>query len=191
MLSEQRGGERATWDESARPTGPAAEPDRTYTEAELATGRHLVDVHDGLRAELATLRDLVDQVSTGALHAAAARSHLNAMTIRQNSWTLGAYCALYCRVVATHHTIEDRSMFPHLRRADSRLAPVIDRLEDEHHNIADLLESTDQALVAFINSADALPGVRTEIDNLSQALISHLSYEERELVEPLSRLGFY
>jgi hypothetical protein len=29
------------------------------------------------------------------------------------------------------------------------------------------------------------------IDYLTDALLSHLAYEEQELVEPLARLGFY
>ncbi len=33
------------------------------------------------------------------------------MTMRQNNWTLGADCESYYRVVATHHTIEDQSIF--------------------------------------------------------------------------------
>ena len=32
---------------------------------------------------------------------------------------------------------------------------------------------------------------RAVLDLLTDALLSHLSYEERELVEPLARLGFY
>ena len=51
------------WDEAARPTGPAPDPDRAYTPHELAAGQHLVDVHDHLRAELARVRDLVEQVA--------------------------------------------------------------------------------------------------------------------------------
>jgi len=35
------------------------------------------------------------------------------------------------------------------------------------------------------------PDDRSFSDLLSDALLSHLSYEERELVEPLARLGFY
>ena len=42
------------------------------------------------------------------------------MTMRQNDWALGAYCQSYCRLVTTHHTIEDQSMFPHLRAATTR-----------------------------------------------------------------------
>lgn len=185
----RRSGERA-WDESTRPTGPAPDPDRAYTAHERATGQHLVDVHDGLRAELEQLRGLVDQVAAGRLGAGEARSHIATMTMRQNSWTLGAYCEAYCRVVTTHHTIEDVSMLPHLRAGDPRLGPVIDRLGQEHHVIHDLLERVDRGLVALVaGQAGALDRLRAAVDLLGDALLSHLSYEERELVEPLARLG--
>ena len=51
------------------------------------------------------------------------RSFINRMTIRQNGWTLGAFCESYCRIVAGHHTLEDQSIFPHLRARDAGLAP--------------------------------------------------------------------
>jgi hypothetical protein len=176
------------WDEETRPTAPPREG--TYTDEQRAAGQHLVDVHDHLRAELAQLRDLVGQVEAGTLDVAAARSHIGTMTMRQNNWTLGTYCESYCRVVTTHHTIEDRSMFPHLRRADPALTPVIDRLEEEHHVIHDVIERVDRALVALVAEPAGMPGLRAEIDLLTDTLLSHLAYEERELVEPLARLGF-
>ncbi|MEU8240880.1 LLM class flavin-dependent oxidoreductase [Actinoplanes missouriensis] len=178
------------WDESTRPTGPAPDPARTYTPHEQASGRHLVEVHDHLRAELAQIHDLIDQVETGTMDVGAARSHINTMTMRQNNWTLGTYCESYCRIVTTHHTIEDRSLFPHLKRNDPRLAPVIDRLEQEHHVIHDVLEGVDKALVALVtNDGGGTAGLRAAVDLLSDTLLSHLSYEERELVEPIARLG--
>jgi hypothetical protein len=36
-----------------------------------------------------------------------------------------------------------------------------------------------------------MQAVRDALDLLSDTLLSHLSYEERELIEPLARLGFY
>ncbi len=176
------------WDESARPTGPAPDPDRTYTPHELAAGQHLVDVHDHLRAELARVRDLVEQVVTGAVDAGAARSHIHTMTLRQNNWTVGTYCESYCRLVTTHHTLEDQAMFPRLRRADPRLAPVVDRLESEHRAIHDVLEQVDRALVRFV-ACDGGNELRAAVDLLTDTLLSHLAFEERELVEPLARLG--
>ncbi|WP_246456313.1 hemerythrin domain-containing protein [Nocardioides mesophilus] len=178
------------WDESARPQVEPL-PGTTYDERGRAEGRHLIDVHDHLRGEIEQLRELVGQVAAGQLGAGAARSAISTMTLRQNSWTLGTYCATYCRVVTTHHTIEDVSMFPHLRRSDARLAPVIDRLEEEHHVIAEVLERVDAALVAMVGhpEQDVAP-VRHAVDLLTDVLLSHLAYEEQQLVEPLARLGF-
>ncbi|MFG1916957.1 LLM class flavin-dependent oxidoreductase [Micromonospora sp. NPDC048898] len=184
-----RRSDQQVWDESTRPTGPTPDPERTYTPHEQATGAHLVQVHDGLRAELAQIHDLIEQVATGEIDAGVARSHINTMTMRQNRWTLGVYCESYCRIVTTHHTIEDQSLFPRLRARDPRLGPVVDRLEQEHHAIHDVLEGVDQALVAYVGSPDGLAELRAAVDLLTDALLSHLSYEERELVEPLARLG--
>ncbi|WP_410793402.1 LLM class flavin-dependent oxidoreductase [Kribbella sp. C-35] len=176
-------------DESARPTGPALDPSRTYTPYQLQSGQHLIDVHDHLRAELDQVRDLVEQVAAGMLGVGAARSHINTMTMRQNNWTLGTYCESYCRLVTTHHSLEDASLFPHLRRADSALVPVVDRLQEEHKVIHDVLEGVDKALVALVDGSGDINGLRAAVDLLDDTLLSHLSYEERELVEPLARLG--
>jgi alkanesulfonate monooxygenase SsuD/methylene tetrahydromethanopterin reductase-like flavin-dependent oxidoreductase (luciferase family) len=186
-LSDER-----PWDESTRPTGPAPDPGRRYTPQQQAAGRHLIDVHDALRSELTQLRDLIAQVARGEAEAATARSFITRMTIRQNHWTLGTFCETYCRVVTQHHTLEDRSVFPHIQRSDPALAPVIERLEEEHETIADLLERVDRALVGLVSSEDeGVAGVERAIGLLTDALLSHFSYEERELIEPLARLGFY
>ena len=191
-VPERRLSDESAWDESTRPTGPARDPSRSYSAREQAAGRHLIDVHDALRAELAQLRDLVGQVAAGTSNAAAVRSFITRMTIRQNNWTLGTFCETYCRTVTNHHTLEDRSVFPHLRRSDEGLGPVIDRLEEEHEQIADLLERVDRALVALVAAEeDGIGGVGRAMDLLTDALLSHFSYEERELVEPLARHGFY
>jgi alkanesulfonate monooxygenase SsuD/methylene tetrahydromethanopterin reductase-like flavin-dependent oxidoreductase (luciferase family) len=175
------------WDESERPIGPAPEPGQTYPHR--TTARQLVAVHDGLRGELAQIRDLVDQVRAGTLDPGVARSAINTMTMRQNNWTLGAYCESYCRLVTTHHTAEDQSLFPALRSADPRLKPVVDRLEYEHTVIHDVLDQVDEALVALVSAPDGMDQLTTAMDLLSDTLLSHLSYEERELIEPLARLG--
>jgi hypothetical protein len=178
------------WDESDRPTGPAPDPRRSYTAHDLAAGQHLIDIHDGLRAELRQVRDLMAQVLRGATSPGLARSQLNQMTIRQNAWTLGTYCQRYCRFVAGHHGLEDRSVFPHLRRGDRRLGPVLDRLEEEHRVIHDVIEDVDDALVDLVrDDGDGGAGLRRAVDVLTDTLLSHLAYEERELVEPITRLG--
>ncbi|MCW2598857.1 MAG: fgd1 [Frankiales bacterium] len=179
------------WDETDRPAGPDPDPNFEYTRQGQASSEHLVEVHDHLREELSQLRGLIEQVAAGTVDPGLARSQIGTMTLRQNNWTLGAYCASYCRVLTQHHMLEDDGIFPHLRQTDQRLAPVIDRLEEEHHAIHEVLEQVDRALVTFVTAPDGMATLRGAVDLLTDTLLSHLSYEERELVEPLARLGFY
>ncbi|AKU15036.1 LLM class flavin-dependent oxidoreductase [Luteipulveratus mongoliensis] len=183
------------WDEASRPTH--AEPGgASYPSSLQGQAQHLVDIHDGLRAELEQVRKVLKQVREGHLTVGAARSVINTMTMRQNNWTLGAYCESYCRVVTGHHTLEDRSIFPHLRRAEPDLVPVLERLQTEHEVIHEVLEEFDKALVLLVTSdgvghggQDALDQVQQRLDLLTDTLLSHLAYEERELIGPLSRHG--
>lgn len=181
----------ARWDESTRPVAPPAPAGHVYTEQAQLVGHHLVDVHDHLRQELTQLRDIIDQVLAGSVAAGTARSAINEMTMRQNDWTLGAYCASYCRTVTQHHALEDAQIFPYLRRADAGLVPVIDRLAAEHVVIHEVLEDVDAALVRFIGAPDDFTELQESVDVLTDTLLSHLSYEEREIIEPIARYGFY
>lgn len=179
------------WDESTRPARPAAPADTAYSARGRLVGAHLIAVHDHLRDELAQIRDLLDSVAGGDISPDAARTAIDTMTIRQNNWTLGAYCAAYCRLVATHHGIEDAAVFPYLRSCDKGLEPVVDRLVAEHEVIHEVLERLDRALVGLVGAAGDFSELQSAADLLSDTLCSHLSYEERELVEPLARYGFY
>ncbi len=178
------------WDESTR---PSAERD-TQVDTDprgAAAGQHLVDVHDHYRQELTRLRDVLEQVRVGALGAGAARSELNDMAVRANTWVLGSVCQSYCFALTQHHSMEDAGIFPHLGGEDDGLRAVIARLGEEHRAIHDLLEAVDRALVALVGDPGELTTVGAAVDALSAALLSHFSYEERELVGPLSRHGFY
>ena len=176
------------WDEAARPFPPIP-AGLAYTDRGRAVAGHLIDVHNHLRAELVQLRDIIQQVTAGLMDPGVARSAINAMTMRQNEWTVGAFCASYCRLVTTHHSLEDSGLFPHLRRADATVAPTIDRLRAEHVVIHDVLEDVDAALVTFIRDPTTHAGLQRAVDGLTDTLLSHLSYEERALVEPLARYG--
>jgi hemerythrin-like domain-containing protein len=180
---------RTLLDEATRPSGPA-DPDRDWSEHELGAARHLVEVHDHLRGELEQVRGFVDQVLASAADPSAARSAINAMTVRQQNWSLGAYCQSYCRIVTGHHTLEDVAVLPHLRAADPALAPVVDRLEAEHVVVHEVLEELDRALVRWVGDPAAADEVQEAVDLLTDTLLSHLSYEEDQLVEPLARFGF-
>ena len=171
------------WDESTRPHLPEQEHP-TYGD-----GTRLVEIHDHLRGELAQVRDLIRQVREGALDVGAARSAINQMTMRQNAWSVGAYCESYCRVVTIHHTLEDRRVFPDLRASEPMLGPVLDRLSSEHEVIHGLLEAVDGSLVAMITDPASMGELTRSVDVLADRLTSHLTYEESQLVGPLNRHG--
>ncbi|GAA0991501.1 hypothetical protein GCM10009555_078920 [Acrocarpospora macrocephala] len=174
-------------DDATRPRLPKRDL-AALTAAQRANGRRLVQIHDHLRRELAQIRDALEQVAAGQSEAAALRSMINELTMRQNYWTLGSFCASYCRILTAHHSIEDAHMFPALAAADESLTPVVERLEQEHEVVAEILTGLDAALVAMIEDPAGLAEVRDQVDLLSNVLLSHLAYEEEELVEPLSRL---
>lgn len=176
----------ALFREEDRPHLPEADEGSTTPAGELSR-QTLVQIHDHLRAELAEIVRLATEVAENRLDAAAARSQINRMTLRQNHWTLGAFCAQYCRIVTIHHTIEDRMMFPALRREDERLSAVLSRLGEEHEIIAEVIYRFDRALVALIGDPRGADDVRQLADELRDALLSHFAYEERELLGPLGR----
>jgi hemerythrin-like domain-containing protein len=179
------------WDESVRPTRTESPADVTYTRVGRAVGSHLIAVHDHLRGELDKIRELVESVESGAVSPSDAVASLDQFAIRQNNWTIGAYCAAYYRMIAVHHGLEDSDVFPHLRTCEEQLEPVIDRLSEEHNIIHDVLEGLNRALVELVTEPIDFTDLRRATDILTDALLSHLAYEERELVEPLARYGFY
>jgi hemerythrin-like domain-containing protein len=162
-------------------------------EQDFAVGRAgqemLLAIHQHLRQELSRLQDVIMEVREGRSAAAEARSYLNTMTMRQNYWTLGAFCAAYCRVVSVHHAIEDQQLFRDLEDADMSLGPVLARLKHEHEGIAEVLREVDAALVTMVADEQHLDETQTAVDHLSQALLAHLKYEEEQLLEPIGRLA--
>jgi len=182
---------RQVWDESARPAAPPAPAHYVYGPDAERLGNHLTDVHGNLRRELEKILGALEEVKAGALPVGRARSLLSEMTLRQNNWNIGAYCESYCTRLTRHHGIEDESIFPHLRGSDAGLAPVIDRLEEEHLIIHEVIEGVDRALVNLVRKEEDFTELQEAMDILSDALLSHLAYEEQQLSEPIARYGFY
>ncbi|HEV3399506.1 MAG TPA: hemerythrin domain-containing protein, partial [Actinomycetes bacterium] len=157
--------------------------------ADSAGAQTLLAVHQHLREELDQLRDVLRQVAGGRVTPAGARSHLHQMTMRQNYWAFGVFCASYCRVVTVHHAIEDAHLFRDLRRADPSLEPVLERLSAEHEAIAALITGVDTALVTMIGDPGGLGEAEAAVERLAGALLPHLKDEEDQLLGPIARLG--
>ena len=178
-------------DEGTRPSAPEPDDDVQFTARRAAAGRHLVDVHDHYRHEMAQVRDVLAQVKAGTEAIGDARSAINLMSIRANDWTLGGYCQAQCVALTGHHGMEDEAIFPHLRRSQPDLTGVLDRLDSEHLAIHDLLEQVDAALVHLAQHPTDYGPITEAVDLLTDTLLSHFAYEERELAGPLARFGMY
>jgi hemerythrin-like domain-containing protein len=175
-------------DEATRPRAPRHD-DAVGTASGRASAQMLSSVHAHLRSELDQIRGVVAEVAVGRSSAAVARSLINEMSMRQNYWSLGAFCATYCRVLTIHHALEDANLFVDLKSRDAELTPVIERLSEEHEVVAAVLTRLDAAQVAMVDDAEHLTRVQNEVDRLTDILLSHLAYEEQELLGPIARLG--
>lgn len=172
-----------------RPRAPL-HPDARADPAGTHGAQTLLLIHDHLRAELGQVVRAVDAAVTDARRAADARALISDLSMGVNYRALGSFCGRYCSVVAMHHRIEDAVMFVDLGEADPDLQPVLDRLQVEHHVVHDALVALDAALVAMLREeASALPQVVATLQQLRAGLLSHLAYEEEELVPALRRLS--
>ena len=133
----------------------------------IALGQELVRVHDGLREQLARIRDAAR---------AGERSQVGA--------SLLAHCAAFCSVLTEHHTGEDAHVFPVLARQFPELAPVIEKLAEDHLLVAGILARVQDVVaeLAVGGDTDRLVG---ELDGLAAIMESHFSFEERRIVPAL------
>jgi len=98
----------------------------------------LLWVHTLIRSDLRTLRAIADEVAGGA-PPREMRAEIGSLRTNSPLWKLRVNCLYYCRFVHSHHTGEDASLFPALRRSAAALGPVVDRLEAEHRRVANHL----------------------------------------------------
>lgn len=178
-------------DEQTRPRAAEPDPSVRFGGRGLSAGRHLLEVHDHYRAEMAHVREVLAKVKAGTEQIGRARGAVQQMAIRANDWTLGGYCQAQCSSLTQHHSMEDTGIFPHLRKNQPDLAPVIDRLDAEHHAIHDLLERVDAALIHLVRNPTDYGPITDAVDLLADTITSHFAYEESQLIAPLIRHGFY
>ncbi|MEV0203203.1 nitroreductase/quinone reductase family protein [Nonomuraea sp. NPDC050691] len=124
-------------------------------------GQALKAIHDAFRRELALIRKEAATAGPGL-----------GVQLRVN-------CLSVCGSLHHHHTMEDSGMFPSLAGQRPELAPVIERLGEEHRRIADLMAR----LQEVVSAEGAEPAaVLAEVERLTEELESHLTYEEEQLI---------
>ncbi|MFT3834970.1 MAG: hemerythrin domain-containing protein [Micropruina sp.] len=149
---------------------------------EQALADQLRWVHDMLRRDLATVRELAQRVTEGAA-ATEVTAELDALRSRGPLFQLRVNCLSYCQTLGAHHSNEDTTLFPAVRLSAPHLASAVDRLEQDHAVVAALLDRIGGLADALARQQARLELVRT-LEELAGHLLEHLDYEERTL-EPV------
>lgn len=150
---------------------------------ETELGRALFDellwIHGMIRRDLATVRKLAADVAMGT------PGHELAAEIKElkrdgKLWQLKMGCLRYCRFVHSHHNLEDAAFFPALRAANPAIDPVIDKLEDDHRKVSDLLDAVEEGagVITKVDSGAVRQSVADTLTVLAERLLAHLDYEE-------------
>jgi hypothetical protein len=153
-----------------------------------AAGRQLLVGHRELRAQLAALRAALDE--EGGLVAAVGGSGGGALVGSEGGAAntaslvqqLRARCLEYCLGLHHHHTMEDGA-FPVFEQRYPEIAPVIERLREEHRQVAAGLDR----LSKLVESDDGqdLTWLRGELERTVAGIEEHFVYEETYLLPAL------
>lgn len=176
----------ALLDDATRPNAP---PIPGATDAQRAHGRRLGLYHRFHLDEIAGVRRALDRFLSGLGTAGDVADSVATMTMIENYRNFGNLCGRQCQLLEMHHTIEDQSLFPRLRRNEG-LRPVLDRLSAEHVTIHALSErlQTASRVIALDPAAEAVASLVEIFQAFARTVASHFGYEERQLEEAL---GFY
>jgi hemerythrin-like domain-containing protein len=133
-------------------------------------GSEMLIVHDMFRREFALMPGLVRRVAVGE---------------RDRAQIIGDHIEGATSALHIHHVLEDGNVWPLLLdRCGESVAPLVDLMERQHHQIATLIPRVDQALNVWrdsptVESRQALVDI---LDRLIPALKEHLSTEEDRVV---------
>jgi hypothetical protein len=143
-------------------------------------------VHDMIRRDLATVREMAEDVAAGK-PAADVAAALRSLAANGPLWHLKINCLRYCRFVHSHHRAESIMLFPELRRVNPALNTVVDRLEADHARVSDRLDEVGAAAQALSDRDEPEERDRliSALHDLSTDLLAHLSYEEEHISDTL------
>ncbi|MBB4932992.1 deazaflavin-dependent oxidoreductase (nitroreductase family) [Lipingzhangella halophila] len=145
-----------------------------------AIGDTLVEVHAELRRDLAALLDAAEEYASGG-------SPTLEHPVPDVGNQLRDRCVFVCGSLHHHHAGEDGRGFPLLEERYPDLAPVVQKLRDEHVVVAGLKDEVQQAAKKIGTDGDAVQ-VRDRIRRLVTELEEHFDREERHLVSALNAL---
>lgn len=159
------------------------------TELGQALFEELVWIHGVIRRDLATLRQLAADVATN-MPSHRVSAEIKDLKRDSKLWQLKVGCLRYCRFVHSHHNVEDAAFFPSLRAANPALNPVVDKLEDDHRKVSDLLDAVEEGadVLTKIDSDAVRRSLADTLTVLAERLLEHLDYEELNVGPTLRRM---
>ena len=95
------------------------------------------------------------------------------------------FCHGFCSALDSHHTGEDRTLFPAIEAAHPDLAPVLRTLQQDHSMIGHLLGG----LEAAVRSRSSPEVLARHLEGIAAIMESHFRYEERQLLTVLEGLA--
>jgi hypothetical protein len=133
----------------------------------LAYGNQLIEIHIGLRDQLADLREGVVPVAE-----------------------LGAHCLAFCAAVTRHHTGEDTQVFPVLAARHPELREFLAGLERDHRMLAWLLTSAGSVAEQLRETQppEQVARLQERLNEIAAVLETHFIGEEKRLVGVLNAL---
>jgi hypothetical protein len=146
----------------------------------------LLHIHGMLRADLAKVELLAEDCAGGAAPDDL-RERIAGLKSSSLLWQLKLGCLRHCRFVHGHHGLEDRAVFPAVRRVAPELGPAIDRLERDHREVATILAEVETAALV-VDSEGGRERLVAGLSSLSAVLLDHLAREERDLEPALARM---
>lgn len=177
-------------DDATRPKAPKLSG---LTPEQKAPGEHLRMIHDHLRANMKTLRLLIERASAGEVTPADVEKTAGALDMLTNYRRFGNLCGQHCAIVEQHHSIEDYALFPALAAKSEAYRKVAERLAAEHVVVHELLVR----LMDAINALAATPcrssfeAAKELYETLERVLLSHLGYEEEEIGDAIGYFGLF
>ena len=163
--------------------------EKPETELGRALFEELMWIHSMIRRDLATVKRLAIEVAN-SMPAHELAAELKDLRRDGKLWQLKMGCLRYCRFVHSHHNLEDAAFFPSLRADNPALNPVVDKLEDDHRKVSDLLDAVEEGadILTKIDSDAARRSVADTLTVLGERLLEHLDYEELSVGPTMRRM---
>jgi hypothetical protein len=175
-------------DDATRPLAPKL---TGLTPRQREAGEHLKMIHDHLRANMKTLRVLIERASAGGVTPAEVADAAADLAMVSNYRRFGNLCGQHCSIVDQHHSIEDYAVFPPLSAKGEAWKKVTDRLAAEHVVVHELLVRLMEVIEALAESPDrdSFETAKELYEALERVLLSHLGYEEDQIGDALGYFG--